>query len=161
MAVTALGDGAFLDLALRYPRVRGRPILLTLPLYLPAILTLIAVPFAPFLPKRSVEAGLGVAIGVAFLMSTLGGVVFLVKWVRATAADRRGAFLTPIVVALVVPTVIDILGEAGLLPCEATAWNVSYGIVPVTLAWALVRGKLATASPSSPRAASCSPASSW
>ena len=104
--------------------------------YLLAILILIAVPIAPFLPSHIVKAGLGFAILVAFSMSIAGGVVFLVKWFRATAAERREYALTPIVVVLVVATVLDLLADAGALPGDPAAWTLSYGLEPLVLAWA-------------------------
>jgi len=139
LAVTALGDAAFLDLALRYPRDQSRFGRRTLALYLLAILTLVLVPVAPFLAGQVVQSAVGLIIGIAFLMSTVGGLVFLVKWFRATGADRRAFYLTPIVVALVVSSVLDLMADQGLLPGDPEAWNLPYAIVPVTLAWALIR----------------------
>lgn len=86
-AASALFDGAFLDLSLRYPRAMRRPGFRTAGFYLLAIVTLLAVPIAPFLPRQTVVAGIGFVIFAAFMMSIAGGVVFLVKWFRATPAE--------------------------------------------------------------------------
>jgi len=137
--VTAIGDAAFLDLSLRYPpawRWRGRR---ALSLYLLGLLTLISVPIAPFLPRNIVEAGLGLVITLAFLMSIVGGIVYLVRWFRATRDERRAYSLTPIVVALVVASAIDFVAEAGALPGQPEAWTLIYGLEPLVLAWAVTR----------------------
>lgn len=138
-AVTAIGDAAFLDLSLRYPRAtrwRGRRVL---SLYLLGLLTLITVPIAPFLPRNVVEAGLGFVITLAFLMSIVGGIVFLMKWFRATREERRVHFLTPIVAVLVVSSGFDFMAEAGVLPGQPEAWTLMYGLEPLVLAWAVTR----------------------
>ena len=145
VGATAIGDAAFLDLSLRYPPTRhGRSFRKTY-LYLLGILTLFAVPIAPFLPSGVVEAGLGFVIVVAFGMSIVGGLVFLVKWFRATSAERREYYLTPIVGVLVLASGLDLLAEAGALPGEPAAWTLMYGLEPLILAWALTRKGVATA----------------
>ena len=139
MAATAMGDAAFLDLALRYPRALNRRRFPTVVLYLLAIVTLLAVPVAPFLRARIVEAGLGFVIAVAFMMAIAGGVVFIVQWFRATPAERREYSLTLIVGVLVVTSGIDLLADGGLLPGDPAAWSLMYGFEPLVLAWALTR----------------------
>lgn len=148
VAMTAMGDGAFLDLALRYPGARAsgaddvRPRLQRVPVlsfYVLAILSFAALPIAPFVPQRFLEAGLGFAIGMAFVMSVVGGIVFLVKWVLATPAQRREYFLTPIVGVLVLASALDLLAKAGVLPGQPEAWTLTYGLEPMTLAWGLTR----------------------
>jgi len=139
LAITAMGDAAFLDLAMRYPRARSRWGRRTMVLYLLATLTLIAVPTAPFLPTGLVGTAAGLIIGVAFAMSTVAGLVFLVKWFRATRAERRAYHLTPIAIALIVSSVLDLLADQGVMPGASEAWALSYAIIPVTLARALVR----------------------
>ena len=59
LAGTAMGDAAFLDLALRYPRSLRPRSLRTMAFYLLAILAFIAIPIAPFLSSEIVDSGLG------------------------------------------------------------------------------------------------------
>lgn len=139
MAATAMGDAALLDLALRYPRTHVRWGRRTMALYLVAILSLIAVPIAPFLPTSVAESLIGIFIGAAFAMSIAGGIVFVVKWFRASGVERRVYYLTPIVVALVVSSILDLLADVGYLPGPPEAWSLTYGFEPVILAWALTR----------------------
>ncbi len=138
---TALGDGAFLDLSLRYPREASGTGKRTFALYLPAILTLLAVPVAPVLPRKVIESWIGAVIGLVFLMSLAGAVVFIVKWLRAAPVERRERCLTSIAVALIVSAALDLLAASGLLPGVHGAWQLSYGLVPIALAHALTRGK--------------------
>jgi hypothetical protein len=139
-AATVAADGAFFDLSLRYPRQQERPALVTLAFLGPAILTLLALPVAPHLPRATLELALGLVFSAAFLISIAGGVVFLAKWLRASSLERRALRLTPIVVVLVVASVVNLLGEAGALPGPPQVWSLAYGLIPLTLAWALTRG---------------------
>lgn len=61
------------------------------------------------------------------------------KWFRATGPERRVYYLTPIVAAMVVSSVLDLLADGGVLPGVSEAWALPYAIVPMTLAWALIR----------------------
>jgi uncharacterized membrane protein len=65
--------------------------------------------------------------------------VFVMKWMSASPAERGESYLTLIVVAIVVSTVIDLLADAGVLPGDSEAWTLTYAIVPVSLAWALLQ----------------------
>jgi len=136
---TALGDGAFLDLALHYPRSETRHGFSAKVFYLLGGLTLLAVPIAPFLSKQVVEAGLGLVILVAFMMTIAGGIVFLVKWFRASPLERREYALTLVVAALVFSTVVDLMAEQGLFPGPPEAWTLTYALTPLALAWAVTR----------------------
>ncbi|HET9481514.1 MAG TPA: hypothetical protein VFP98_07155 [Candidatus Polarisedimenticolia bacterium] len=145
-ATTALGDGAFLDLALRLPKAVPRRGMVTLAPYSLAILTLVSAPAVLFLPRRVLEAGLGAVFGMAFLMSIAAGVVFLVTWFRSNPSERREHSLSSIAFALVASGVLDLLAEAAVLPGEPWNWKLAYGLVPVALARAIggrgpVRGR--------------------
>ncbi len=139
VAATAMGDGAFLDFSLRYPRKLSRRGFPAISFYLVAIAALIAVPIAPFWGSAVVDTLLGVIIMLSFAMSIAGGVVFLVKWVRAGRAERRELFLTPIVVVLVVTSGLDLMADQGWLPGAPEAWTLWYGFVPLVFVWALMR----------------------
>jgi len=147
VSVTAMGDGAFLDLALRYPNEGRRPRSRTIAFYLLAILMFLAIPIVPFLPAKTAESVIGLAILVAFAMSILGGVVFIVKWFRATADARRAQSLTAIAAVLILTSVLDLLGDGGVLPGIPEAWSLSYAATPMVLAWALMRLPAAAPSP--------------
>jgi len=144
-AATATADGAFLDLSLRYPRARCRPGLRTAAFYILAVLTLLAVPIPFFLPGPAVATGLSIVFMLAFGMSIVAGLVFMVKWIRTSHGERREALLTPVVGALISASLIDLLGEIGILPGKPDAWKLVYGTIPLVFAWALVRGELSTA----------------
>lgn len=139
VAGTAVGDAAFLDLALRYPRSLRRRVLRTMAPYLLAILAFIAVPIAPFLPSEIVDSGLGVILMGSLAIAVAGGAVFIVKWFRASPAERREQALTAIVVVLIVTNVISLLADGGVLPGESAAWNLMFGLEPLILAWAITR----------------------
>ncbi|MCZ6766557.1 MAG: hypothetical protein O7D32_06460 [bacterium] len=139
VAGTAMGDAAFLDLALRYPRSLRRRGLRTTAFYLLAILTFIAIPIAPFLPSEIVNSGLGAILMGSLAIAVAGGVVFIVKWFRASPAERREQALTTIVGVLIVTNVISLLADGGVLPGESAAWNLMFGLEPIVLAWAVTR----------------------
>ena len=139
IAVTAIGDGAFLDFALRYADTSPRRGFRAWGLYVLGLVTFIAIPITPFLPSTTIEALLGAIIMLAFAMSIIGGVVFIVKWFRASGETRRELFLSPIVAALVLSTAVDLVAEQGILPGPAEAWTLGYALVPVTMALALTR----------------------
>ena len=139
MAVTAIGDGAFLDLSLRYPNDNRRGNIPTIVFYLLAISMFVAIPILPFLPRGIIESVLGLAIGVAFAMSIAGGIVFIGKWFRASQTKRREQTLTPIVAVLILTSAVDLMADSGMLPGIPEAWSLVYTIDPVIFAWALTR----------------------
>ena len=118
LAATALSDAALLDLALRFPHRRGRAAGPTAPIYLLAIVGLIAVPVAPFLPRPIVETGLGVVIVLTSILSIGAGLVFIARWFRATPTARLGQGLTPIA------------GQAPRTPIEELEVRVQLGQQP-------------------------------
>jgi hypothetical protein len=138
-AATAAGDGALLDLALRFPRSEGRPARTASAVYLLALATLLAASVTAFLPRRALEVGLGVLFMASLLISITAVIGFIAKWLRATPSDRSETGLTPIVAALLVAGVANLLGDAGVLPGPPQAWGLPYAFVPLTLAWALTR----------------------
>jgi len=139
VAATAFGDGAFLDLSLRYGRAPVVSRLRSRAPYALGALTLLATPIAPFLPEPALAAVLGAAILLAFLMSAAAGVLFLARWLQARPGERRETGLTAIVAALIVATLLDLAAEAGRLPGEPDAWKLLYGLVPLALAHGLSR----------------------
>ena len=139
VAGTAVGDAAFLDMALRYPRSLLRRDLRMRAFYLLAILAFIAIPIAPFVSSDIVNSGLGVILLGSLAIAVAGGVVFIVKWFRASSAERREQSLTAIVVVLIVTNAVSLLADGGVLPGESAAWNLMFGLEPLVLAWALTR----------------------
>jgi hypothetical protein len=136
-----MADGAFLELSLSFPRGTTQHVLRKTAFYVPAMLTLLATPILPFLPRPIVESSIGSVIGLSFLMSAAGGVAFVMQWLRATPAERRIQFLTPIVGTIVLAGSLDLLGDSEMLPGQPGIWKVTYGAVPVALAWALTRAR--------------------
>jgi hypothetical protein len=138
-AATALADGAFLELSLSVPRGASPRGLRRTAFYIPAMLTLLCTPILPFLPRAIGGSAIGVVIGLSFLMSIAAGVTFVVQWLRATAAERRTRHLTLVVGAIVLAGSVDLLSDSGILPGEPGFWKLTYGAVPMALAWALTR----------------------
>jgi hypothetical protein len=103
------------------------------------MLTFLSTPIMPVLPRAIVESAIGLVIGLSFFMSIAAGVTFVMQWLRATPAERRTQYLTPIVGAIVLAGTLDLLDDSGILPGEAGVWKVAYGAVPMTLARALTR----------------------
>ena len=89
------------------------------------------VPITPLVSEQVVESVLGPAIGLAFIVSIVAGVIFLVKWFRANPAQRTEYGLTTIVVALVFSSVLDLLADGGVLPAAPEAWMLAYALVPM------------------------------
>lgn len=139
VGATAAADGAWLDLALRFPRGEGRPARAAGAAYLLALATFLAVPIAPLLAPRALEVGLGLVLAASFLIAIAGGITFLAKWHRASSAERGATGLTPIVGAFLIATVANLLGDAGALPGPPQAWGIPYALVPLALARALTR----------------------
>lgn len=140
-AATAAGDGALLDLALRFPNDGARPARAASAVYSVALATVLAAPVAPFAPQTAIAAGLGLVLMASFLISIAAAVVFIAKWFRATANDRRELGLSAIVAAFLTAGVANLLGEGGALPGPPQAWALSYALVPSTLAWVLTRAE--------------------
>jgi hypothetical protein len=139
MTVTALGDGAFLDFALRYPHTEPREGPVRFVFYILAALCAVMIPLTAVLPRGFIETWLGLAITIAFVMSLGGGLVFLLKWFSASSGLRHEAALTPIVVVLVASSVLDLLADGGVMPGPPEAWGLAYAAGPIVIAWALLR----------------------
>lgn len=139
MTVTALGDGAFLDFALRYPKTEPRTGMMRWVFYLLAALCALMIPLTSLVPRTFIEGWLGVAITAAFLMSLGGGLMFVLKWFSASSEQRHDWHLTPIVVVLVVASLLDLLADGGVLPPPSEAWSLVYVAGPITIAWALLK----------------------
>jgi len=139
VAATAFGDGAFLDLSLRYRGAPGTSGLRARAPYALGTLTLLTAPITPLPPEPVLGAALGTASLLAFLMSTAAGVLFLEHWFRAGRAERSETGLTAIAAALVVAAGVDLVAESGGLPGRPEAWKLLYGLVPLALARGLNR----------------------
>ena len=88
---------------------------------------------------RYIATLVAIMTGVAFFVSILAGIIFLVKWFRASRVERSEQGLNLIALSLVVSTVLDLLGENGTLPGDPALWTLSYAIVPVAFARAMLR----------------------
>ena len=139
-AATLGADGALLDLALRLGKQTDRPTSAAAAIYVVALTASIMAPAAGFLPPHTVTVALGSAFGASFLISIVAGLIFVAKWVRASPGERHDLGLTAVVTALVVASVANLLGDAGVLPGPAHAWALSYALVPLALARSFVRG---------------------
>jgi hypothetical protein len=89
---------------------------------------------------------------VANYAGILAGILFLVSLFRADFATRRATRLPLIVTCTVMSIVIATLGAEGILLKQSEAWNLVYGLVPISLAIALVsRPRTAAAESSNSR----------
>lgn len=137
VACSALSEAALLHLALVYPGGSTLAPLVRGALYLPAAVALALAPVAGVLPRPVLEAGIGVVLLVASLLSLVAAAVFVVRLARADATLRRAARLPLIVAALVVGGGLSLAAGAGLLPGGADGWNLVLALVPFGLGIAL------------------------
>lgn len=137
LALTALGDAALLHLALIYPE--GGPLARgwRAALYAPAAVALLLAPFAGALSEALLRTLAGALLLVANLFSLVAGVVFVVRLFTVDRALRRAARLPLIVAAMVVASVVALLGAGGALPGEPEGWNLVLVVIPICLAVAL------------------------
>ena len=138
LAFSALAEAALLHLALIFPG--GRPLTrnMRIALYCVAVLTFLFAPFAGLLSKASLVSIAGFILVVANLFSVMAGVLFLVSLFRVDSATRRAASLPLIVASLFGTFIISTLGTGGILLVQSEAWNLINGLVPISLAIALV-----------------------
>ncbi len=138
LAATALGEAAFLHLALIYPRGGSLAPAWRSALYAPAALALLLATAAGVLPRTVLETLVGALLLVANVFGIAGGIAFLVRLVRADPETRRAARLPLIVGGIAAGTAVALLGSGGVLPGPAEAWNLAYGLLPICLVVALL-----------------------
>jgi len=68
----------------------------------------------------------------------VAGVLFLVSLFRVDSATRRAASLPPIVTIMIGTFIVARLGNEGILLVHSEAWNLVNGLLPISLAVALV-----------------------
>lgn len=138
LAFTALADASLLHLALIYPG--GGPLAWgwRAALYAPAAYALLFAGIAGFMPQTILRTAAGVLLLVANLLSLVAGIVFLIRLFTADRDTRRAARLPLIVTAMVIGSVVALLGAGGALPGDPEAWNLALGVIPISLAVALV-----------------------
>jgi len=138
LGFTALADAALLHLALVFPSGRSLARGTRVALYVAAALALLVALIAGLLPQTSLETTAGLILLVANLLSLTAGVVFLASLLRVDSATRRAARLPLIVSGMVAGSVVALLGAGGALPGHPEAWNLALGVIPISLAIALV-----------------------
>lgn len=142
LAFSTLAEAALLHLSLIYPR--GTPVRERwwAVLYLPPIFALILAPMVSIIPKTSLQALAGIILLLANLFSIIAAIVFVVRLFMVDAAVRRASHLALIVGIGVSSGVVALLGSEGMLPGNPEAWNLILGVLPVTIAVALVSNDL-------------------
>ncbi|HEY5552970.1 MAG TPA: hypothetical protein VIK52_13845 [Opitutaceae bacterium] len=138
LSVTALGDAALLHLVLIYPKQRMLPKWVCTALYLPAAAAALLAATTAFAPKQLLEAAAGILLLVANLFSLAAGILFLVRFFTTERQVRLAARLPLIAAGVFVGSIVALLGASGLFPGEPESWNLALGVIPVTLAIALV-----------------------
>ena len=138
LAFTAFGEAGLLHLALIFPSGRSLTRGKRLALYSVAALALLVAPIAGLLSKAILEPIAGLILVVANLFSLVAGVLFLVSLFRVDSATRRDASLPLIVTSMFGTFIVATLGTEGILLVESDAWNLVYGLVPISLAVVLV-----------------------
>ena len=138
LAFTAFAEAGFLHLALIFPSGRSLTRGKRLALYSVAALALLVAPIAGLLSKAILEPIAGLILVVANLFSLVAGVLFLVSLFRVDSATRRAASLPLIVTSMFGTFLVATLGTEGILLQQSDAWNLVYGLVPISLAVALV-----------------------
>ena len=137
LAFSAFAEAGFLHLALIFPSgrslIRGK----RLALYSVAALALLVAPIAGLLSKAILEPIAGLILVVANLFSLAAGLLFLVSLFRVDSATRRAASLPLIVTSMIGTFILATLGTEGILLGKSEAWNLVFGLVPISLAVAL------------------------
>ncbi len=142
LAFSALAEAALLHLSLIYQRgttVRER---WWAEHYLPPIFALIIAPMVSIVPKTSLQALAGIILLLANLFSIIAAIVFVVRLFMVDATVRRASHLALVVGVGVSSGVVALLGSEGMLPGNPEAWNLILGVLPVTIAVALVTNEL-------------------
>lgn len=138
LAFSTLGETALLHLALIFPREKILGPSTRIALYAIAALAALVAPLAGLLPKTILEPMAGLILMFANLFGLLAGLLFIVSLFRVDPATRRAARLLLIVISMVVSTIMATLGTEGILLNQSDAWNLVYGLIPISLAIALV-----------------------
>lgn len=142
LSLTALADAALFHLALIFPGGKRIPRWATSVLYLPAILSLILAPASGLLNRAVLNSFAGLVLLIANLLSVIAGVLFLVQWIRVSSGIRRASGLSLIACSILLSGILSLLGAGGVLPGIPDAWNLTLGLIPMALAYALFTNTL-------------------
>ncbi|MCI0415005.1 hypothetical protein L0222_19705 [bacterium] len=137
VSFTAMSDAALLHLALTFPSGRTLARSWKVAIYSPAALALILAP-AGFLPQATLKSLALLIMMVAYFLSIIAGLIFIVSLFRANPAIRRAAQLPLITLSMVFASIVALLGSGGILPGLSDAWNLAFGLIPISLALALI-----------------------
>ena len=138
LAFTAFAEAGLLHLALIFPSGRSLTRGKRLALYSVAALALLVAPIAGLLSKAILEPIVGLILMFANLFGLLAGLLFVVSLFRVDSATRRATRLPLIVTSMIGTFIVATLGAEGILLQQSDAWNLVYGLVPISLAVALV-----------------------
>ena len=139
LAGTAVGEAAFLHLALCYPEDKRVGRLPRILLYTPGGAAILAAPLAGMIPEPATEGIAGVLLLVSTLFGIAAGVIFLVRFFRTEGKTRRAAGLGIIAFGVAAGSTVSLLGAAAVLPGPPDAYNLALAVIPAALAVAVVR----------------------
>ena len=137
LAISALGEGALVHLALIYPHKNAQSDKYLLLAYGPAALGALSLVGAVWLPRETLETIAGLVIGLTVLLSLIAAIVLITRYHRFAAKARKASRLRPVIYLGLGSGLLGALGSTGLFFGATDMWNLLFGVLPITLAFAL------------------------
>lgn len=137
VTLSALADGALLHLALVFPTQLVTTSSAKVPAYIPAGMAMLLIPLSTVLARHTFSVLAGATLLLASIVSLIAGIVIIAQYFHQERAVRRALKLDLVIFGGITSTALGLTGSSGLLPGEVDAWNLLFGVLPVTLAVAL------------------------
>ncbi len=133
----AIAATAFVDLALRYPDLMRGTDRLRRILYFPCVMLVAGAFTTPLWIQGSDVAVLRMVNIFSFVVASIGGLIFVARWIRVSSNQRRAQYLTWIVSVLLTTRAAELLARWDVIPGTFYAWRLLYLLEPIVLAAAL------------------------
>lgn len=140
IALSAAAGGALCHLALVFPQPLVSSATAKSALYIPAAVGLCLIPASIIAPAAAVQTLAGAALLLSSLLSLAAGVILMRQYLRQRAPERRRLKLDVVVFGGLGTSALALAGSSGLMPGPPDAWNLLFGILPVSLTLALTAG---------------------
>lgn len=137
ITLSTLADGALLHLALIFPRPLVSSAAAKAPPYIPTAMGILLIPASVVASTTTFQTWAGTTLMLASLLSIGAGVILIGQYIRQPAPRRRRLRLDIVVFCGLTSTALALAGSGGLISGQPDAWNLLFGVFPITLALAL------------------------
>jgi hypothetical protein len=137
IALSAVADGALLHLALVFPKPLVSSATPKAASYIPAALGIFLIPVSVAVSAGAFQTLAAATLMLASFLSIGAGVILIGQYIRHEPAQRRRFKLGIVVFCGLTSAALAVVGSSGLIAGQPNAWNLLFGVLPITLTLAL------------------------